>query len=50
MMWGIFSWQKLCSLIPIEHDSLNVTVYLNIVADSVPFTIHLLKAILLSLN
>ncbi len=37
MVWGIFSWHTLGSLVPIEH-RLNTTVYLSIVADHVhPF-------------
>ncbi len=37
MVWGIFSWHTLGSLVPIEH-RLNATVYLSIVADHVhPF-------------
>ncbi len=37
MVWGIFSWQTLGPLVPIEH-RLNVTAYLSIVADHVhPF-------------
>ncbi len=37
MVWGIFSWQTLGPLVPIEH-CLNATVYLSIVADHVhPF-------------
>ncbi len=37
MVWGIFSWHTLGSLVPIEH-RLNVTAYLSIVADHVhPF-------------
>ncbi len=34
MMWGIFSWQTLGPLVPIEH-RLNATAYLSIVADHV---------------
>ncbi len=34
MVWGIFSWHTLGTLVPIEH-SLNTTVYLSIVADHV---------------
>ncbi len=37
MLWGIFSWHTLGSLVPIEH-RLNTTVYLSIVPDHVhPF-------------
>ncbi len=37
MVWGIFSWHTLGSLVPIEH-RLNATAYLSIVADHVhPF-------------
>ncbi len=37
MVWGIFSWHTLGTLVPIEH-SLNTTAYLSIVADHVhPF-------------
>ncbi len=37
MVWGIFSWHTLGTLVPIEH-CLNATVYLSIVADHVhPF-------------
>ncbi len=37
MVWGIFSWQTLCPLVPIEH-RLNATAYLRFVADHVhPF-------------
>ncbi len=37
MVWGIFSWDTLSPLVPIEHRS-NSTVYLSIVADHVhPF-------------
>ncbi len=37
MVWGIFSWHTLGTLVPIEH-SLNATAYLSIVADHVhPF-------------
>ncbi len=37
MVWGIFSWQTLGPLVPIEH-CLNTTAYLSIVADHVhPF-------------
>ncbi len=37
MVWGIFSWHTLGSLVPIEH-RLNATAYLSIVADYVhPF-------------
>ncbi len=37
MVWGIFSWHILGSLVPIEH-RLNNTAYLSIVADHVhPF-------------
>ncbi len=37
VMWGIFSWHTLGTLVPIEH-CLNATVYLSIVADLVhPF-------------
>ncbi len=39
MVWGIFSWHTLGSLVPIEH-RLNATAYLSIVADHVhPFMI-----------
>ncbi len=34
MVWGIFSWHTLGSLVPIEHH-LNPTAYLSIVADHV---------------
>ncbi len=34
MVWGIFSWHTLGTLVPIEH-RLNATVYLSIVADHV---------------
>ncbi len=47
MVWGIFSWQTLGPLVPIEH-CLNATAYLSIVANHVhPFMTtvdHLLKA------
>uniref|UniRef100_A0AAR2LVM9 Uncharacterized protein n=1 Tax=Pygocentrus nattereri TaxID=42514 RepID=A0AAR2LVM9_PYGNA len=33
-VWGIFSWQSLGPLLPIEH-SLNAIPYLSIVADHV---------------
>ncbi len=37
MVWGIFSWHTLGTLVPIEH-CLNATAYLSIVADHVhPF-------------
>ncbi len=37
MVWGIYSWQTLDLLVPIEH-RLNATVYLSIVSDHVhPF-------------
>ncbi len=37
MAWGIFSWQTLGPVVPIEHH-LNATAYLSIVADHVyPF-------------
>ncbi len=37
MVWGIFSWHTLGSLVPIEH-RLNATAYLSIVADHIhPF-------------
>ncbi len=37
MVWGVFSWHTLGSLVPIEH-RLNAIVYLSIVADHVhPF-------------
>ncbi len=37
MVWGIFSWHTLGSLVPIEH-CLNATAYLSIVSDHVhPF-------------
>ncbi len=37
MVWGVFSWHTLGSLVPIKH-RLNTTVYLSIVADHVhPF-------------
>ncbi len=37
MVWGIFSWHTLGTLVPIEH-CLNTTAYLSIVADHVhPF-------------
>ncbi len=37
MVWGIFSWQTLGPLVPIEH-CLYTTAYLSIVADHVhPF-------------
>jgi len=34
MVWGIFSWHTLGTLVPIEHN-LNTTVYLSIVTDHV---------------
>jgi len=46
MVWGIFSWHTLGSLVPNEH-RLNATAYLSIVADHVhPFmtTVTLLMA------
>ncbi len=45
MVWGIYFWHTLGSLIPIKFNRLNATVYLSIVADHVhPFMTHLLMS------